>query len=131
MIGNKLLQSERLCTTSSVSAARREGRGLQCSSFSQQARALPGMDLGGREHVEAGVRMHVVVPRIELAEIVFSLGQGREVTWEGWLGFDGGKVGFDVGVVVGRARPAERAAGCRVCGSRWSSSANASGHPGR
>ena len=124
MIGHKLLQGESVRVTCSVGAAclRRQashkGRGLQCRSFGHQTRALPGMDLGRREHVKPGVWMHVIVPRVELAEIVFSLSQGRKVTGEGGLGFDGGEVGLDVGVVVGRARPACRQAGwlnsCRM-----------------
>jgi hypothetical protein len=108
MIGNKLLQSESMCARRYIGAASREGRGFQCSSFSQQARALSGMNLTGREHVETGVRMHIVVPRIELAEVIFRFSLGCKVTWEGWLSFDSGEVRLDVGIVVGCARPTEQ-----------------------
>ena len=99
MIGNKLLQCE--CARARISAAGCEGRGLQRSSFSQQARALSRVNLIGSQHVEAGVRMHVVIPRIELAEVVFGFGLARKAAWEDRMGFDGSKVRLDVRVVIG------------------------------
>jgi len=106
MIGNKLLHCE--CARAGIGAAGRKGRGLQCSSFSQQARTLPRVNLMGSQHVEASVRMHIVVPRIELVEIGFGFSLARKVTREGRMGLDGSKVRLDVRVVIGRARSAEQ-----------------------
>ena len=106
MIGNKLLHCER--ARAGIGAAGSEGRGLQRSSFSQQAWALPRVNLIGSQHVESRVRMHVVVPGIELVEILFGFGLAGEVTREGRMGLDSGKVRLDVRVVIGRARSAEQ-----------------------
>ncbi len=84
MIGNKLLQCE--CARAGIDAAGRKGRGLQCRSFSQQARTLPRVNLIRSQHVEPRVRMHVVLPRIELVEIVFGFGLVHKVTREGRMG---------------------------------------------
>jgi len=106
MIGNKLLHCE--CAHARIGAAGCEGRGLQCSSFSQQARTVSRVNLIGSQHVEPRVRMHVVVPGIELVEIVFGFSLVSKVTWEDRMGFDGSKVRLDVRVVIGRARSAEQ-----------------------
>ena len=45
------------------------------------------------------MRVHVVVPGTELAEIVFGL--PRKVAWEGRMGLDGSKVRVDVRAVIG------------------------------
>ena len=106
MIGNKLLHCESVCA--GIGAAGCEGGGLQRRSFSQQARALSRVNLIGSQHVEASVRMQVVVPGIELVEVVFGFGMVRKVTWEGRMSLDGSKVRLNVWVVIGRARSAEQ-----------------------
>ena len=105
-MGDKLLQDE--CVCAGIRSACREGRSFQGRSLSQQPWALPGVNLTGREHVESRVRMHVVVPRIELAEVAFGDGRVGKETGEDRLSLDGRKVRFDVGIVVGGAWSAEQ-----------------------
>jgi len=52
--------------------------------------------------------MHVIVPRVELAEIVFRFRLVSKIAWEGGQGLDRGEVRLDVRVIIGRARSAEQ-----------------------
>ena len=106
MIGNKLLHCE--SARAGIGVTGRKGRGLQICSLSQQPWTLPRVNLTGRQHLEAGVRMHVVVPGVELAEIDLGFGLVSKVARKGGMGFDGGKVRLDVRVVIGCARSAEQ-----------------------
>ena len=94
MVGDKLLQCESVCA--GIGAACRQGRGFQRSSLSQQSWALPGVNLAGSDHVETGVRMHVIVPRVELADVKRS----NVVVWsEGpYTGTAEGEVLFSNGI---------------------------------
>ena len=104
-MGDKFLQGEKACTR--IGRAGRERGDFQSRSVRQHAGALPSVHLTGCEHVKSGVRMHLVVPGIELVEVILGRGLVGKVTGKHGLGLDRRKVGFDVRIVIGRAWPTE------------------------
>jgi hypothetical protein len=71
-MGNQVHQGERLYGAAGLSRGER-GR-LDGGPLRQEPVALPRMHLARREHVQARVRMDVVVPVVELTEIAVRLG---------------------------------------------------------
>ena len=53
--------------------------------------------------LQAGVRMHFIVPSVEFAKATFDGGLVHEVARVDRMGLDGGEVGFDERIVIRRA----------------------------
>jgi hypothetical protein len=94
------------------------GKGLAISSSTVNGFALGAawqaasgeltrVHLTGREHVISGVRMLLVVSRMELAGVVLGGRRVGKVVRKDRLSFGGVEVRFDVRIVIGRTWPTD------------------------